>query len=76
LENHKLPRGEGDVGFNFTDGSKVKKLYVTGMGQKQLAAGNIAIVKQGDLYEMLPRPIACATSSKPVWRFVYRSRVR
>ena len=43
IENHKLPRGRGDIGFNFTDGKKVKKLYVTAMEQKQLAAGNLAI---------------------------------
>ncbi|MBM69413.1 MAG: nucleoprotein/polynucleotide-associated enzyme [Haliea sp.] len=70
VESHKLPRGKGDVGFNFTDGTKVKKLYVTSMDQKQLAAGNIAIVKQGDQYEMLPRPIADKIAERDAARVI------
>lgn len=58
IDNNKLARGRGDIGFNFTDGKKVKKLYVNALEQKQLAAGILAIVKQGDQYEMLPRPVA------------------
>jgi len=64
IENHKLPRGRGDVGFSFTDGKKVKKLYVTAMEQKQLAAGNLAIGKQGDQYELLPWPIAAKIAER------------
>lgn len=58
IDNNKLDKGRGDIGFNFTDGKKVKKLYVSAMEQKQLSAGRLAIVKQGDQYEMLPRPVA------------------
>ena len=58
------------MGFNFTDGTKVKKLYVTSMDQKQLAAGNIAIVKQGDQYEMLPRPIADKIAERDAARVI------
>jgi len=58
IENNKLAKGRGEVGFNFTDGKKVKKLYVNGLEQKQLSAGRLAIVKQGDQYELLPRPVA------------------
>jgi uncharacterized protein len=58
IETNKLARGRGEIGFNFSDGKKVKTLYVTAMEQKQLSAGRLAIVKQGDQYEMLPRPVA------------------
>ena len=27
IENSKVAKGKGDIGFNFTDGKKVKKLY-------------------------------------------------
>ena len=58
IETNKLEKGRGEVGFNFTDGKKVKKLYVTAMEQKQLSAGRLAIVKQGDQHEILPAPVA------------------
>ncbi len=58
VEANKLARGKGDTAFNFSDGKKVKSFYVTAMEQKQLTAGRLAIVKQGDQYEMVPRPVA------------------
>ncbi|MFT4614196.1 MAG: hypothetical protein ACI9NT_001340 [Bacteroidia bacterium] len=58
IEANKLAKGKGDIGFNFTDGKKVKKLYLGAPEHKQLCAGKLAIVKQGDQYEVLPRPVA------------------
>ncbi|WP_238946803.1 DUF2058 domain-containing protein [Seongchinamella unica] len=58
IETNKLATGKGDIGFNFTDGKKVKKVYVSPMEQKQLSAGRLAIVKQGDKYEIVPWPVA------------------
>lgn len=58
VQTNKLAKGRGDIGFNFTDGSKVKKLYVAALEQKQLSAGLLAIVKQGDEYEIVPRAVA------------------
>jgi len=58
IETNRIEKGRGDVGFNFVDGKKVKKVYVTALEQKQLSAGILSIVKQGDQYEVLPRPVA------------------
>jgi uncharacterized protein YaiL (DUF2058 family) len=58
IEANKLEKGRGDVGFHFTDGNTVKNLYVTQLEHKQLSAGVLSIVKQGDQYEVLPRPVA------------------
>ena len=58
IEVNKLAKGRGDVDFKFTDGKKVKSLYVTPVEHKQLSAGVLSIVKQGDQYEILPRPVA------------------
>lgn len=58
IETNKLEKGRGEIGFNFTDGKKVKKIYVTALEQKQLSAGVLAIARQGDQYEVLPRPVA------------------
>ena len=55
---NKVAKGRGDVNFKFTDGKKVKSLYVTPVEHKQLSAGVLSIVKQGDQYEILPRPVA------------------
>ena len=55
---NKLQKGQGDVGFNFSDGKKVKSLYVTSLQHKQLSAGVLAIVKHGGGYEVIPRSIA------------------
>lgn len=58
IDSNKLEKGKGDVGFNFTDGKNVKSLYVSSLEQKQLSVGILSIVKQGDQYEILPRPVA------------------
>lgn len=58
IEVNKLAKGRGDVDFKFTDGKKVKSFYVTPVEHKQLSAGVLSIVKQGDQYEILPRPVA------------------
>ena len=58
IEVNKLAKGRGDVDFKFTDGKKVKSLYVLRVEHKQLCAGVLSIVKQGDQYEILPRPVA------------------
>lgn len=58
VEMHRVDRSRGDIAFNFTDGKTIKKLHVNALQQKQLASGLLAIVKQGDQYEVLPAPIA------------------
>ena len=58
IEANKLRKGQGDVGFHFTDDNKVKKLYVTRLEQRQLLAGALSIVKQDAHYEILPRAVA------------------
>ncbi len=58
IEKNRVARAGGDIGFNFTDGKKVKKLYVTRMQQKQLSAGNLAIARLGDGHELVPAPVA------------------
>jgi len=58
IEKNKIAKGKGDIGFNFTDGTKVKKIYVSAIDQKQLSAGRLGIVKQGDQYEVVPWPVA------------------
>ncbi|MFL0798687.1 MAG: DUF2058 domain-containing protein [Cellvibrionaceae bacterium] len=47
-----------DVSYNFTDGKKVKSIYVSPLIQEQLANGRLAIAKLGDRYEVVPSVVA------------------
>ena len=70
IETNKLAKGKGEVSFNFTDGKKVKSLYVTPLEQRQLSAGILSIVKQGDQYEILPRPVADKIAERDADRII------
>ena len=58
INTNKLDRKGGELAYQFVDGKKIKKLYVTSKLQDQLTKGQIAIVKQGDQYELVPARIA------------------
>ena len=60
IEMNRPPKGGGDdaVGYNFTDGKHIKKIYVSALGQKQLANGRLAIAKLGEDYEIVPAVVA------------------
>lgn len=58
IETNEVARKGGDINFHFTDGKQVKKFYVDAMQQKQLAAGRLAIAKQGDQYALIPAVVA------------------
>ncbi|MGH1371315.1 MAG: DUF2058 domain-containing protein [Cellvibrionaceae bacterium] len=51
-------KGNGDIAYNFTDGKQIKKLYVNAEVQRLLTRGRLAIVKQGEGYELVPTPVA------------------
>jgi uncharacterized protein YaiL (DUF2058 family) len=71
IENHRLSRRGGDIGFNFSDGKTVKKLYVTGMQQRQLAVGNLAIARLGEGYELVPAPVAQKIAERDAERVIF-----
>ncbi len=51
-------RRSGDVAYNFTDGPKVKKVYINDKLQLELSRGQLAIVRLGDGYELVPAVVA------------------
>lgn len=51
-------KDKGELGFNFTDGNKIKKIYVSEKVQQQLVKGLIAIAKLGEQYHLVPIQIA------------------
>lgn len=58
IETHRISRDGGDVPYQFTDDKKIKKLYVRPAQQTQLASGQIAVVRLGEGYELVPTVVA------------------
>ncbi len=55
---NRINREGGDVAYQFKDGTRIKKLYVTQKIQGELANGRLAIVRLDEGYELLPAAAA------------------
>lgn len=49
---------KGEIEYNFTDGSKIKKMLVKGAIQQQLISGRLTIVKLGENYHVVVNQVA------------------
>jgi len=58
INTNKVDKRPGDVGYNFTDGSIVKKIYVSHPLIEQISRGRLCIARLHDNYEVIPRPVA------------------
>lgn len=58
IASHVIPLDEGDAVYNFVDGGKVKKLYMTESIHARIARGDVAIVKNGGAYVLVPAETA------------------
>lgn len=58
VNENRQPKGNGDVPYNFTDGNKIRRLYMTEALRGQIMAGAMAIVKSAGHYEVVPIAIA------------------
>ncbi|MDA7686988.1 DUF2058 domain-containing protein [Pseudomonadales bacterium] len=58
IERHRIGHQKGDIGYQFVDNKKIKKIYVDNIQQRQLERGHIAIVRLGASYELVPSAIA------------------
>lgn len=47
-----------ELAYKFTDGTKIKNIYVSAKVQDQLVRGQLAIAKLGEGYELVPAVIA------------------
>jgi uncharacterized protein YaiL (DUF2058 family) len=55
---NRIPRGQGDVAYQFSDGQKIKKIYLNPTLHKQLSGGQIALARLGENYELIPAVVA------------------
>ena len=58
IELNRLPRDDGEVGYNFQDGAAIRKIFVTEDIRDKLASGLLAIVRLDDGYEVIPSIVA------------------
>lgn len=58
IDTSRIARDGGDIAYNFTDGTKIKKLYVTRDLQDRLGSGQLAIVKFDEKFEIVPQKVA------------------
>ena len=55
---NRQSKGNGDVAYNFTHGTKIDRIYVSAAVQAHLMAGRLVIVCLGGATELVPRIIA------------------
>ena len=58
IEMNKLNLSNGDIKYNFTDGTLVKSLYVDTLMREQLIKGILAIARCGEGYAVIPSVVA------------------
>lgn len=58
VDHYKLQRTKGDKEYNFKDGKLIKKIYVDAKILEEIARGRLCIVRIGETYQIIPKPIA------------------
>jgi uncharacterized protein YaiL (DUF2058 family) len=58
LSQHGIKDTAGEVSYQFVDGGKIKKLYVTQAVYDQIVLGRVAIARLDQSYPLLPRALA------------------
>jgi len=58
VQQNRQPKGNGDIAYNFTIGSKIERIHVSEKVRDHLVAGRLAIVAQGSAFELVPKVIA------------------
>ncbi len=58
IQKNRQSKGNGDIAYNFTHGTKIDRIYVSAAVQAHLMAGRLVIVCMGGVTELVPRIIA------------------
>ena len=58
IETNRIEDRDGDIAYNFSDGSVVKRIHVSQRIHNHLTSGRLAIAKLGEGYELVPVPVA------------------
>lgn len=58
IENNRLPKDNRGEAYNFVEGTRIKRIYVSDEIADQISRGRAAIVKFGPGYEVVPARVA------------------
>ncbi|WP_426115367.1 DUF2058 domain-containing protein [Massilia sp. PWRC2] len=58
VSKNRQSKGNGDIAYNFTHGSKIERIYVSAAVRDHLTAGRLVIVVLQAVVELVPRVIA------------------
>lgn len=64
VQHYKVSRSKGEQSYNFTDNKRVKKILVDNITYQEIVRGRLCIVRDGDNYEIIPKPIADKVSER------------
>ena len=58
IELNRVPRDDGELGYNFQDGTAIRRVFVTEEVHDKLARGLLAIARFDAGYEVIPSVVA------------------
>ncbi len=58
IETNRVQNSDGDITYNFTDGTLIKTLHVIEKVHKSLVNGRLAIARLDQGYALVPTPVA------------------
>lgn len=58
IESNRIDKGAGDIPYNFTDGGKISRIYVTTEVHAQLVKGALCLAKLGACHELVRPEVA------------------
>ncbi|WP_338770479.1 DUF2058 domain-containing protein [Massilia sp. METH4] len=58
VKQNRQGKGNGDIAYNFTFGTKVERIHVSAAVRDHLVAGRLVIVGLGETFELVPRVVA------------------
>ena len=58
IDMNRIAQNDGDIKYNFTDGTMVKFIYVEPLIQSQLAKGILSIARYEETYVIIPTSVA------------------
>ncbi len=68
IHTHRIRRDRGDLAYNFSDGSRLKRLHVNAEQHKGLVDGKLAIVRQDAFYELVSAETAARVAERDASR--------
>jgi len=58
IQQNRQPKGNGDIPYNFTLGTKIERIHVSEKVRGHLVAGRLAIAAHNGGFELVPKVIA------------------